>query len=228
MTITVGESIVTQEKTAKLLGIQIDDDQKWTSQITGTGGVIPSLNSRLYLLKRLKNNINSERLRRVADSIWTSKLRYGLQLYAKVRSQESDTTNVLMSKLQVSQNKMLRVLENVQLKDGVHTRTLLENQKMLSVNQLAGNIKLTELWKATHVENYPLKVKSQITPPNGRVTRADSAGKLIECKGSVLSINSCAGDGTRLWNKAPLNVKNANSIWSAKKEIKLFAATLPI
>ena len=57
MTITVGESIVTQEKTAKLLGIQIDDDQKWTSQITGTGGVIPSLNSRLYLLKRLKNNI---------------------------------------------------------------------------------------------------------------------------------------------------------------------------
>ena len=53
---------------------------------------------------------------------------------------------------------MLRVLENVQLKDGIHTKTLLENQKILSVNQLAGNIKLTELWKATHVEKYPPKV----------------------------------------------------------------------
>ena len=130
--------------------------------------------------------------------------------------------------LLITQNKMLRVLENVQLKDGIHTKTLLENQKMLSVNQLAGNIKLTELWKATHVETYPLKVTYHTTAPQGRVTPADTAGKLIECSGSMLSINSCAGDGTRLWNKAPINVKTANSISSAKKEIKLFAAALPI
>ena len=228
MSITVGDSQVTQEKSAKLLGVQIDDDQKWSSQITGKGGVISSLNSRLFLLKRLKNNINAERLKRVADSIWTSKLRYGLQLYAKVRTQETDPTNLLMSKLQVNQNKMLRVLENVLPKDGVHTKTLLENQKMLSVNQLAANIKLTEIWKATHVDKHPVKVSYQTTSLNGRVTRGDTSGKLIEKSGSTLSINSCVGDGTRLWNKAPLNVKNASSIWSAKKEIKLFAATLPI
>ena len=151
-----------------------------------------------------------------------------MPLYAKVRTQESDPSNVLMSKLQVSQNKMLRVLEKLQLKDGIHTKTLLENQKMLSVNQLAGNIKLTELWKATHVENYPLKITYHTTAPQERVTHADSAGKLIECSGSMLSIKSCAGDGKILWNKAPINVKNANLISSAKKEIKLFAATLPI
>ena len=133
-----------------------------------------------------------------------------------------------MSKLQVNQNKMLRVLENVLPKDGVHTKTLLENQKMLSVNQLAANIKLTEIWKATHVDKHPVKVSYQTTSLNGRVTRGDTSGKLIEKSGSTLSINSCVGDGTRLWNKAPLNVKNASSIWSAKKEIKLFAATLPI
>ena len=72
----------------------------------------------------------------MTDSIWTSKLRYGLQLYAKVRTQESDPSNGIMAKLQVAQNKMLRVLENVLLKDGVQTKTLLENQKMPQLTNL--------------------------------------------------------------------------------------------
>ena len=55
--IKVGDAKVTQESSAKLLGVIIDDDQKWTNQITGKGGVIPSLNSRLYMLKRIKNTI---------------------------------------------------------------------------------------------------------------------------------------------------------------------------
>ena len=203
ITISVGDTLVTQEKSAKLLGVMIDEDQKWLSQIQGTGGVLSSLNSRLYLIKRIKNNINSERLKRVADSLWTSKLRYGLQLYAKVRTQESDPSNGMMAKLQISQNKLLRVLENVLPIEGIHTKTLLDNQKMLSVNQMAAQIKLTEIWKATHIDNYPVKVIQQTTTENGRVTRGDSSGKLIECGGSTLSINSCAGDGTRLWNKAP-------------------------
>jgi hypothetical protein len=33
---------------------------------------------RLFLIKHLKNQMNRERLRKVADSIWTSKVRYGL------------------------------------------------------------------------------------------------------------------------------------------------------
>ena len=45
---------------------------------------------------------------------------------------------------------------------------------------------------------------------------------------SSLVINSCIGDSTRLWNQAPQSVKNCTTIWSAKKEIKKFAATLPI
>ena len=49
------------------------------------GGVIPSLNQRLYRIKRLKNQVNYDRLRKIAESIWTLRLRYGLQLYGKVR-----------------------------------------------------------------------------------------------------------------------------------------------
>ena len=226
--IKVGEANVIQENSAKLLGVIIEDDQKWTTQITGKGGVIPSLNSRLYMLKRIKNNINQNKLKKVADSIWTSKLRYGLQLYGAVRTKDSDPTNGLMTKLQVTQNKLLRVLENVNLADGIHTKTLLENQNMLSVNQLAGQIKLNEMWKATNVKNYAIKVNKQTTAPNGRATRGDTSGKLIEPGKSSLVINSCIGDSTRLWNQAPQSVKNCTTIWSAKKEIRKYAATLPI
>ena len=33
----------------------------------------------------LKNQVSQERLRKIAESIWTSKMRYGLQLYGEVR-----------------------------------------------------------------------------------------------------------------------------------------------
>ena len=136
ITIKVGESTVTQEKTAKLLGIQIDDDQKWTTQITETGGVLPSLNSRLYLLKRLKNNINSERLRKVADSIWTSKLRYGLPLFGNIKWKDSDVQEKWLTDLQLHQNKMLRHLNGSKIADKISTKSILNKHNINSVNQM--------------------------------------------------------------------------------------------
>ena len=52
-TIKIGNTVVSQVPSAKLLGIVMDEDQSWTSQITGSGGMILSLNSRLFMIKRL-------------------------------------------------------------------------------------------------------------------------------------------------------------------------------
>ena len=70
--ITIGGTEIKQVKKAKLLGVIIEDSQKWKNQISGKGGVTSALNTRLFLIKRLKNNIG----RKVVDSIWTSKLCY--------------------------------------------------------------------------------------------------------------------------------------------------------
>ena len=129
--ITVGKTKVTQVKHAKLLGMTLDDDLGWKTHIEGKGGLIPSLNSRLYLIKRLKNHLNADRLKKVADGIWTSKLRYGLQLYGKVRTSDTDPTNSTIKKLQTAQNKLARVLENVYLRDRMCTKKLLSNQVYL-------------------------------------------------------------------------------------------------
>ena len=63
-----------------------------------------------------------------------------------------------MKAAQISQNKLLRVLEGSTLRERKSTKELLESQQLLSVNQLAAQIKLTEAWKATQDPDYPIKM----------------------------------------------------------------------
>jgi hypothetical protein len=139
-----------------------------------------------------------------------------------------DQLNPNIEKLQVAQNKLARVLENVNLSDKMPTKTLLANQKMLSVNQTAAQIKLSEVWKAINIKGFPIKVKKQMTTQDARITRGVTFGKLIEEGSSKLTINSFVGDAIRLWNNAPEEIKKTKSIYSAKLEINKFVMTLPI
>ena len=133
-----------------------------------------------------------------------------------------------MAKLQKAQNKLVRVLENVYLKDKINTSTLLSNQNMLWVNQMAAQIKLTEIWKAKNVENFPIKVHIQTTAENAKVTRGDTSERLIESGRTELARNACICDATRLWNHAPNTVRTAKSLYTVKKEIRSYALTLPL
>jgi hypothetical protein len=47
------------------------------------------------------------------------------------------------------QNKMLRILDGTLVLDRKSTKTILGNQNALSVNQIAAQIKLAEMWRAS-------------------------------------------------------------------------------
>ena len=81
--------------------------------------------------------------------MWTSKLRYGLKLCTEVRLTE-DQPKTLVQRLQ---NKMLRILNETLVSDSKSPITLLDNQNMFLVNQIAAQIKLTEMWKTSHGHN---------------------------------------------------------------------------
>ena len=49
--IKVGKVKIIQEISSKLLGVYINENEKWNTQINGKGGVISCLKQRLYLLK---------------------------------------------------------------------------------------------------------------------------------------------------------------------------------
>ena len=105
---------------------------------------------------------------------------------------------------------------------------ILTKNGMLSVNQTVAQIKLTELWKATHTDNNPLKFTRIAPAENGRNSRAVTNKKLYQSKGSTLTMDSFVYDATKMWNNAPDSIKNANSIYSAKTEIKSYCKLLPL
>ena len=108
------------------------------------------------------------------------------------------------------------------------TSDMLTKHKMLSVNQLQAQVKLTELWKAVNSENNPLKFTHQTPAENCRVTRAVSDKKLVQMKGFTLTNDSFIYDATKLWNLTPESIKMSTSLLSAKAEIKKFCTSLPL
>ena len=70
--IMVGMSEVTREKSTKTLGMMLDDDAKWNSHFFGKGGLISSLNQKLYIIRRIANQIPREQLQKIVEALWMS------------------------------------------------------------------------------------------------------------------------------------------------------------
>ena len=160
--IMIGKDVIKQVHVATLLGIKMTDDQKWNEQILGVGGIISCLNHKFFLLKRLGNKLRMAQICKAADSIFISKSRYGVQLYGKVRFKKSDPENGLIDDVQLVQNKLIRWLNGVTLKDRKRTSDLLKIIKMLYVNQINAQVKMSAMWKAHNWDNYQLKVEKSI------------------------------------------------------------------
>ena len=159
---------------------------------------------------------------KVVDGIFTSKLRYGLQLYGKVRTKESYPTCEDFKNIQLIQNSLMRSLNGTKVKDRVSVSSLLEKFGMLSIIQLNAQVKLGEMSKALNVEDYPLKVELQARSENQVCTRADSIRKPKEIGKISLAQRSCISNAIHVWNLAPDNLKCGKSLTVAKKEIKKF------
>ena len=187
-----------------------------------------SLNRRLFLLSRLRNHLSKASILKMADGIFTSKIRCGLQMMGKVRLQDSDPTNKDFDSIQKVQNKLVRMLTNTKLLDMISTESLLQKTNMLSVNQLNCQIKIQEIWKALNVQDYPIEISRQTPHESGPATRAGSTGRLIETGSSCISQKTCINDAIRLWNQLPLKVTNCDSMHQIKKQAKMFAKTIPI
>ena len=204
--VKIGGENVQRDSSACLLGIKFQDNLQWQSQITGKGGLISALNSRLYIIRRLQSHLSKKAVLKVVDGIFTSKLRYGLQLFGKVRTSSSDSESAEFRAIQIIQNNLLRSLNGSKIKDMVSISSLLKKYNMLSVNQLNAKVKLQEVWKALNVEDYPLIVERQSSDASRVSTRADTIQKPIEIGKTLLVQKTCISDAIQLWNKAPSQV----------------------
>ncbi len=74
-------------------------------------------------------------------------MRYGLQLYSEVRTTNEQPTSQIMKELQKSQNKLLRVITGKKVSDRIKIEDMLTSLQMMSVNQIAAQIKLQKCGK---------------------------------------------------------------------------------
>ena len=164
----------------------------------------------------------------MVDGIFTSKIRYGLQLLGRVRMSISDPLCADLKEIQLIQNKLLRCLNGSKIKDKISTASLLQKFKVLSVNQINAQIKLQQVWKAIHEDNYPLKLIQQSPPLTGATTRAAVKEKPVEIGISNLVQNTSTSDAVRIWNRAPKSITEAKTLLQAKVAIKEFIKSLPV
>ena len=157
---------------------------------------------------------------KISDGLFTSKLRYGLQLLGRVRWQDSDPSNSDLEAIQKCQNKLLRALNGTKVSDRISTKSLLLKFNILSVNQINAQVKLSEMWKSTHIENYPIRTDMIQRNNDTRCTRAASNVVLVETHTSNLSQKTFLNDAIHIWNLAPVELKACASLFSAKKALK--------
>ena len=211
----------------KLLGMKVHESQKWTKHIEET---ILALNRRLYQIRRIKNHLPKNQLTKVIHSLWFSKVRYGIALWARTRYTATEPENTLMKKVQVAQNRLLRMLEGVKIKDRQSVSSMLQKQNFPSINQLAIEVKLVEAWKALKVEKYPTKMElgSESRSTSDRTLRESSTRELKDFSKTTIGEDSFNISAGRLWNKAPIEIKEAINMSTAKRLIKAYSRKMPI
>ena len=81
---------------------------------------------------------------------------------------------------------------------------------------------------ATNIEGYPLKIRNQSSTSDSINTRAMTNNRPVEIGGSILTKNTCVSDAIRLWNLAPNDIKNCESLYQLKKLTRIYVKTLPV
>ena len=121
-------------------------------------------------------------------------------------------------------------MNECRIKDRISTKTMLEKFNMLSVNQLAAQVKLVEVWKALNDPKCPIKMPRKMVTEEGRARnlRPGTRRDLVEDCNTKLARSSFGKDASRIWNQAPEEIKTANSLFLAKRLIKEHCKLLPI
>ena len=125
---------------------------------------------------------------------------------------------------------MVRLIKNVKISDKQATSDLLKRVNMLSVNQIHGQIKLTEIWKVVINKECPLNVikMKDVVPDRTLRSKNKTENKLLESGLLVNSKKTFINDGVKLWNRCPTSIRQCDTLASAKKKIKNFVCTMPI
>ena len=205
----------------KLLGIWVSNDLKWTQHLSV---LEKKLNHRLFTLRQIEQKVPRSLLKSVADGIFMSKLRYGLAIFWPVRLEDEDPHPAAIQGIKVVFNRVLRLLCGTVQENRMSVEKMLKKLGWLSINQMAAEVRLIEVWKALNLNTSLSGMFKKVVGP----TRAASENRIKLAGNSKLRENSFLNPACKLWNRSPRGLVEAKSEGIARKEIRLFVKSLPL
>ena len=167
-------------------------------------------------------------LKKIADGIFCSVLRYELAIFCPIRIKESDPNPTNIDGIKVIYHDVLRLLCNSKRKDHTPIETMLKQLGWLSINQLASEIRLFEVWKGLHQEDYCLNDLFEKSESNNGITRSAGLNKLKTVFKSKIRENSFTYPSVQLWNSAPPEITTETRESRVRIAIRNYVKTLPI
>ena len=103
----IGEFLIKESKKEKLLGMIVSNQLNWCDHISKLEN---ELRFRLFTLRRIEQVVPKTLLKKVADGIFCSILRYGLGIFCPMRMNENDPNSTLIDGIKVTFHDVLRLL----------------------------------------------------------------------------------------------------------------------
>ena len=234
--VKVCNNIIQETENEKLLGMIIQNDLKFKTYIHGNSkkgdekitGLLSKLSKRVGILKRLSKVLTPSQLKSATHGIFNSTLIYCLQLFGNVWLEDnfyrySAFTKSDSNKIQILQNKILRLRTKTFLSQRIPTIDLLNMCQELSVNQLAAYHTLLAVHRAVRAgkpkslnekmklntpemnQIFPQRQVCTISVPNTRLT---------------LSRGGFCCRGANLWNKMPEEIRTIEKYKNFKISLK--------
>ena len=105
------------------------------------------------------------------------------------------------------------------LADRINTKVRFNEANILTVNQLNSQAKLVEVWKSQNDGSYPLKWINRCDDIKRTGLKSSNKPELVINGHSRTQSNSFINDAARIWNEAPLKIKESRTLDMAKKKI---------
>ena len=152
-----------------------------------------------------------------------SKIRYGLSVYWPIRYKNDDPHPSAVQGIKVVFHRVLRILCGTVQKDRISVEKMLAKLGWLSINQIAAEARLTEVWKALNLNNSLTGMFERVQG----TTRAANQNRIKLGLNSKIRESSFLYPSAKLWNMAPRSVVEATNETSAKRAIRDFVKKLP-
>ena len=210
-TLTFGTHTIQRVQSAKYLGVILDDKLNWNEHIENVlNNIVKYLNCFKYIRKHIPTNC----ARILYYSFIYPRISYGIEIYGK-------TSKLNINKLQIMQNKCLKILLNL------HPRTSTNY-----VHKLANVLKVSDISEYVTINFVHRQLNGNLPPIyNNYFVRNSQIHHYATRQSSHLYLpqpNSQHGHkmtkfmGPLLWNSLPGNLREITNNERFKKELKQF------